>query len=193
MANGGPISQIHRQILIDALNKLGDLLGRRNRRLELVCYGGAVCVLFHQSREMTHDVDAIFPSDPVDRGILESLIGEVAQEFNLESRWFNDDVGILAVPTDSRVAVFQHPYLVLNAADWHEMLALKLNALPIGWYTRSSHHFSDAVVFLQHIGQGDREAIFQTVLGLKSFHCHLSIPEFRRRFDLVWDGAFGQP
>lgn len=41
--------QITRDIMIKALTRLGDLLKKHNKRLELVCCGGVVSVLYHGS------------------------------------------------------------------------------------------------------------------------------------------------
>lgn len=52
--------QITKDVVLKALTKLGDLLKQNNKRLEMVCCGGIVSVLYHGSRQMTHDVDRAF-------------------------------------------------------------------------------------------------------------------------------------
>ncbi len=49
-------SQMTRFVLINALNRLGDLLKEKDKKQELVCCGGVVSVLYHASRHMTHDL-----------------------------------------------------------------------------------------------------------------------------------------
>lgn len=163
MSHGASGSQISRQVLIAALNRLGALLGQEGKQLELVCCGGAVSVLYHQSRQITHDVDAIFPDDPNVTATLKSLIDRVGVELGLEhgedGRWFNDGISFFGLTTKSDVVIFKHPHLVLKAADWHEMLALKLDAY------RSERDISDAVHFLREIGAGQKEEVFRRVFG----------------------------
>jgi len=69
-----PGKQITRTIVVKALNRLGDLLENNNKRLERVCCGGAVSVLYHRSRKMTHDVDVLFPNDPNMTNLLKNLL-----------------------------------------------------------------------------------------------------------------------
>jgi hypothetical protein len=53
--------------------------------------------------------------------------------------------------TKSDTVVFRHPYLVLKAADWHEMLAHKLTAF------RGQRDVTDAINFLREIKNSDRQ------------------------------------
>lgn len=91
--------QITRDIMLKALTRLGDLLRKNNKRLELVCCGGVVSVLYHGSRQMTHDVDVLFPNNPHVTKLLKQLVDEVGQEFGLEheprDKWFNDSVSLV--------------------------------------------------------------------------------------------------
>jgi len=67
--------QITKDLVLKALTKLGDLLKQNNKRLELVCCGGIVSVLYHGSRQMTHDVDVLFPDNPHVTKLLKKLGG----------------------------------------------------------------------------------------------------------------------
>ena len=62
--------QITQVLLLKALNRLGDLLQARKTRVDLVCCGGVVSVLYHRSRHMTHDVDVLFPKGFKTHGIV---------------------------------------------------------------------------------------------------------------------------
>jgi len=66
--------QITPTVVFNAQNKLGDLLENNNKRLELVCCGGVVSVLYHRSRKMTHDVDVLFPNNPQVKNLLKNLL-----------------------------------------------------------------------------------------------------------------------
>lgn len=65
-------TQITKSIMLKALDKLGDLLQANNQCLELVCCGGIVSVSYHGSRQMTHDVDVLFPNNPAVAELLNS-------------------------------------------------------------------------------------------------------------------------
>lgn len=53
-------------------------------------------VLYHGSRQMTHDVDVLFPNNPSVAKILKELVDQVGEEFGLEhgprDKWVNDSV-----------------------------------------------------------------------------------------------------
>lgn len=68
--------QITQVLLLKALNRLGDLLRERKTRVDLVCCGGVVSVLYHRSRHMTHDVDVLFPKVLKHTKLLKSLIDQ---------------------------------------------------------------------------------------------------------------------
>ncbi len=70
--------------MLNALNRLGDLLNHMQKRVELVCCGGVISVLYHHSRAMTHDVDVLLPNDPSLRQLIGSLVDQVGREFSVE-------------------------------------------------------------------------------------------------------------
>lgn len=51
--------QISIQALTKALKRLGDLLQKENKRLELTCCGGIISLMYFHSRAMTQDVNVI--------------------------------------------------------------------------------------------------------------------------------------
>jgi len=185
---GGSGKQITKVIMLKALNKLGDLL--KNKRLELVCCGGIVSVLYHGSRQMTHDVDVLFPNNPSVANMLKQLVDEVGAEFGLEhgprDKWFNDSVSFIGLQSKSNNIVFNHSHLVLKAADWHEMLAHKITAL------RGPRDKSDAIYFLKEIKPKDKQVIFQKVCQFKPFVPHVADAIFEQRFNQLWEEAYGK-
>lgn len=182
--------QITKPIMLQALNKLGDLLKQKNQSLDLVCCGGIVSVLYHGSRQMTHDVDVLFPSNPIIVDILKNLVDEVGAEFDLEhgprDKWFNDSVSFIGLQSKSNNIVFQHSNLILRAAEWHEMLAHKLTAF------RGPRDRNDAIHFLKEIKPKDRNNIFQLVEKYRPFVPHIADAIFEQRFNQIWEEAYGK-
>lgn len=180
--------QISIHTLTKALKRLGDLLQEENRRLELTCCGGIISLMYFQSRAMTQDVDAIFPANPANKQLLIKLIKQVGEEMDLatdeKSLWFNDSVSFFGLETTSNVIIFQHPYLVLKAASWEELLAHKVHA------SRHDNDIQDAVRLLKEIKGEEKEQIYEAVKKYAPFTPHVPEPLLRKRFDGVWKIAF---
>jgi len=175
------------QRLTQALNRLGDLLQKENTQLELKCCGGIVSLMYFQSREMTQDVDAIFPANPKNRQLLIKLIKQVGEEMGLSidehSLWFNDSVSFFDLVTDPEVVIFKHSNLVLKAAKWEELLAHKVNAF------RHENDVADARCILEEIKKNKgkkKEDIYKAVEKYAPFSPRVPERELRRRFEIVW-------
>ena len=172
-----------------ALNRLGDLLRERKTRVDLVCCGGVVSVLYHRSRHMTHDVDVLFPKVLKHAALLKLLIDQVGEELGLEhgprDKWFNDGVSFIGLQTRSDTIVFNHPYLILRAAKWAEMLAHKVSAF------RSERDIDDAVHFLKEIEEKDPEMVFKEISQYKPFVPSVNDALFRERFMQIWKRTYG--
>lgn len=182
-------TQITRELVLQALNKLGDLLKENGQCLELVCCGGIVSVLYHGSRQMTHDVDVLFPNNQHVANILKKLVDEVGAEFGLEhgprDKWFNDSVSFIGLQSKSSITVFNHSHLVLKAADWHEMLAHKITAF------RGVRDITDAVHFLKEIPFKNKDKVFKQVSQFRPFVPQVADSLFESRFNQVWEKAYG--
>ncbi|GAA3924157.1 hypothetical protein [Litoribacillus peritrichatus] len=191
MYYGSSGSQITKDKMLKALNKLGDLLRQNNQKLDLVCCGGIVSVLYHGSRHVTHDVDVLFPNNPRITELLKTLVDQVGAEFGLEhgprDKWFNDSVSFIGLQSRSNTVVFRHSHLVLKAADWHEMLAHKLTAF------RGDRDINDAVHFLKEITPNDHSAILKKVTEYRPFVPHVADELFEKRFNQVWEKTHGKP
>ncbi len=176
------------QTLTAALKRLGDLLQKANKRLEMVCCGGIISLMYFRSRMMTQDVDAIFPANPADKQLLISLIKQVGEEMGLatdeKSLWFNDSVSFFGLETKSNVIIFQHPFLTLKAAAWEELLAHKIHA------SRHDKDIQDAVRLLKEIKGKDKEQIYKAVKKYSPLTPHVPEPLLRKRFEGVWKIAF---
>ena len=147
-------------------------------------------VLYHRSRKMTHDVDVLFPNNPQVKNLLKKLVDEVGEEFGLEygprDKWFNDSVHFIGLQSKSDVVVFRHPYLILKAADWHEMLAHKLTAF------RGDRDITDAACFLREISTEDKSEVFKKVANFKPFVPHVEDDLFESRFNQIWEEVHGE-
>jgi hypothetical protein len=76
--------------------------------LEQTVAGGIVSLLHFGSRDMTQDVDALFPSSPEKSQLLKQLVEQVGQEQTLatsDAPWFNDAISFFGLETKSNVVV----------------------------------------------------------------------------------------
>lgn len=180
--------QISLQTLTQALKRLGDLLQQEKKKLELVCCGGIISLMYFRSRMMTQDVDAIFPANPANKQILVRLIKQVGEEMGLatneKSLWFNDSVSFFGLETKSNVVIFHHPFLTLKAATWEELLAHKVHA------SRHDKDIQDAVNLLKEIKGKDKDQIYEAIKKYSPFSPHVPEPLLRKRFDGVWRIAY---
>jgi hypothetical protein len=150
----------------------------------MVVCGGIISLLFFRSRQMTEDVDAIFPSNPANRTLLIALIKQAGQELGLSiddrSLWFNDSVSFFGLQTTSSVVIFNHPFLCLKAAKWEELLAHKVHAF------RHDKDIGDAVLLLKQIGDRPKEDVYKDVQRYAPMSPHLPEDARRRNFEEVW-------
>lgn len=139
---------------------------------------------------MTHDVDVLFPNNPLVAKLLKQLVDQVGAEFGLEhgprDKWFNDSVSFIGLESKSNTVVFRHPNLVLKAADWHEMVAHKLTAF------RGAKDVSDAIHFLKEIDPKDKQAVFKKVNEFRPFVPQVANKLFESRFEQIWEKAYGK-
>ena len=170
-----------RNRVLKALNRLGDVLADHGKHFELTCAGGIVSLLYFRSRDHIGDIDAIFPEPWEGLGVLKSSIKTVQDELSLPDDWINDSMMFFGVDTKSDNVIFNHPNLKLIAADWNELLAHKLNAY------RSDLDIKDAVLILKEANPPDKELFWNSVVEYKPITPKISLNEFRRRFDEVWN------
>ncbi len=182
-------AQINKPIMMKALTKLGDLLRQNEQRVELVCCGGIVSLLYLGSRQMTHDVDVLFPNNPNVVKMLKTLVDKVGEEFGLEhgprDKWFNDSISFIGLQSKSDNIVFHHSHLILKAADWHEMLSHKLTAF------RNNKDIDDAINYLKEIKPIDKNLIFEKVSKYRPFIPNIADDVFENRFNQIWLKAYG--
>ncbi|MCX8037710.1 MAG: nucleotidyltransferase [Candidatus Sumerlaeia bacterium] len=85
---GWPDSGLSREVILRALQRLSDELGRKGVTGEICLFGGAVMVLAFNARAATRDVDAIF--QPAE--LVRDLARRIADEEGIETDWLKDGV-----------------------------------------------------------------------------------------------------
>jgi len=169
-----------------ALWRLGELLQEKKEHVELVTAGGVISVLLFGNREMTRDIDAIFP--PKQKQILTMLINQVSKEQNLpsgEHAWLNDSVSFFGLQTKSNNVIFRHSHLVLYTASWYELLGMKLSG---AW--RRDADFDDAIQILRQIGQKGKIETLKESIKYRNFSPYIDDETFTKRFNRTWKDAF---
>ena len=113
-----------------ALKRLDAELKQAGLRRELTCCGAGALLLLEVIDRSTRDVDVIVPAiDP----ILQSLSEKVAQEFDLDPNWLNNEPAGLVRDLeegwqDRAQTVFQGNALTLKALGRRDFIASKLFA-----------------------------------------------------------------
>ncbi|MDM8522967.1 DUF6036 family nucleotidyltransferase [Desulfococcaceae bacterium HSG8] len=166
-----------------ALNRLNELLHERNETIELVVVGGAISVLFFENRYSTKDVDAVYPVGK--EKLMEEIIKTVSAEQNLPDDWMNSGVEFFGVQTKSRNVIFKQENLILYAAEWEEMLGMKLSGA-----FRGNKDIDDAMEILKQIGNKNRSETLIKVVKYKNFTPEIPDDTIRKRFDLIWHKVF---
>ena len=169
-----------------ALGRLAELLQEKKEHVELVTAGGVISVLLFGNREMTQDIDAIFP--PKQKTILTMLINQVSKEQNLpsgEHAWLNDSVSFFGLQTKSNNVIFKHSHLVLYTASWYELLGMKLSG---AW--RRDADFDDAIQILIKIGQESKIETLKESIKYKNLSPYIDDETFTKRFNRTWKEAF---
>jgi len=175
---------ITKKELIKALNRLNELLHERNERIELVVVGGVISVLYFENRYGTKDVDTIFPQKK--RKMIEELVTKVSMEQNLPRDWMNSSVEFFGVQTKSEIIIFKKDCLTLYAAEWEEMLGMKLSGA-----FRGNKDINDAMEILKKIGNHNKSQTVEKVIKYKNFTPQIPDDIIRKRLDLIWTKVFG--
>lgn len=118
--------RLSRAKVIRALTRLGELCAVSQSKVEIAIYGGAVMMLAYDCRAATKDVDAIFHP----AAVVEPLVVQVAQEFQLPDDWLNSGVKAFIAKREEREAFaeLQIPGLVITRPSAKYLLAMKCMA-----------------------------------------------------------------
>lgn len=174
---------ITKEQLTKALNRLNELLHERHEKIELVVVGGAISVLFFENRSGTKDVDTVYP--PGKEQLMEELIQKVATEQHLPNDWMNSSVKFFGVQTKSQIIIFQKENLILYAAEWEEMLGMKLSGA-----FRGNKDIDDAMEILRQIGNKSKYETLEKVMKYKNFTPKIPDDTIQKRFDFIWTKVF---
>ena len=166
------------------LKRLGELLEQRNKKFDLVVGGGVVSLFYFGSRQITQDVDAIFPHNRSDRKLLKRLINQVASELKLPDEWLNDNISFFGLETESDVIIFRHSHLSLRAAKWEELLAHKIHAF------RRKEDINDARLILSEIRGYSKAKLFEVLKKYEPISPPVPPEIFRKRFEELWQEIY---
>lgn len=116
------MNTITRPLLIQALNRMGELAVEEGLELELCIYGGALMMLAYDVRAMTKDVDAVVR--PSREGM--AYAKRVGRELGFPDNWLNDDVKMFTAPVEqTRSLPLGVPGIMLTAPTAKYLLAMK--------------------------------------------------------------------
>lgn len=105
----------------NALNRLNEMMAKKNIKGEVCLYGGAVMCLAYDARPSTKDIDAVF--HPAKE--MRELISQVGEELKIGTDWLNDGVKGFVVDHPRRV-FFQKSNLHISIPEPDYLLAMKV-------------------------------------------------------------------
>lgn len=147
---------MEREEIERCLERLSDVLGRRNIVGEIVIFGGAAMVLAHRARVSTKDVDAVFaPKTEVYEGA-----AEVAREYGAPEGWLNDAVkGFLSSRAET-LPLFDLPNLKVFVAAPEYLLAMKCISMRLG---KDETDVNDIRFLMRHLGLRQADEVLDIV------------------------------
>ncbi len=113
---------LSKNIIIEALKKLGNELEKRELRGEIILTGGASMCLVHSARDMTKDVDALY--EP--KTIINEISERIAKENDLPLDWLNDGVKGFVNEKIETTEFAQFGALKVTTVTAEYLLAMKL-------------------------------------------------------------------
>lgn len=118
-----------REIVLNALKRLGQLAFEENLQLECCIYGGALMMLAYDAKAATKDVDVVIrPREPALR-----LARRVGKELGLPENWLNDQVKLFLAPhEDLRELPIEVQGVQLTSPSAGYLLAMKALACRVG-------------------------------------------------------------
>ena len=87
---------LKKSIIIDALQRLGELANEEGIELHICIYGGAAMILAYDNRLISKDVDVMI--HPTEKGL--ELAGVVGEEMGLHKNWLNNEVSVFLSEKD---------------------------------------------------------------------------------------------
>ncbi len=90
--------KLTKDIILQALSRLGELAQAKGLELHVCIYGGAAMILAYDSRMVSKDVDVII--HPSEEGL--ALAREVGKELGIHSEWLNNEVRFFVSETKDK-------------------------------------------------------------------------------------------
>lgn len=115
-----------REVILDALRRVGKKVYARGKRADVFVFGGAVMVLAYKARPATRDVDAVF--EPDDEVL--TAAEEVAAELGLPRYWLNNQGSsyLSSLRGESNPVILDEPGIRVMGASKELALAMKLGS-----------------------------------------------------------------
>jgi len=113
-----------RQQFLFYFTKMDELLREKGQELKIYVSGGANMCLFVQSRDKSHDIDAV----PSDEDLLREISEKMAKLFSLPKSWINPSATIFVTGKmlDEAVLGLNYPNLKVYFLAFRAMLVLKV-------------------------------------------------------------------
>jgi hypothetical protein len=155
------LSNLGREAILDAFQKISDELGRKETTGELCLFGGTVMVLAFAARPSTKDVDAIF--QPVQ--MIRQIARVIGEEKGLPENWLNDAAkGFISARHETIVGNLpQFPHLRLTMPTAEYLLAMKCMASRIGSVETEADDVKDIVFLVRHLQLKNADEVMELV------------------------------
>jgi len=154
-------SNLSREEIVSAFQKISDELGKRGVKGEICLFGGSVMVLAFSARISTKDVDAIFQPT---REIREAA-AHVGVESGFAENWLNDAAKGFVSARHETIAgnLPQFPNLRLTMPTPEYLLAMKCLASRIGAVETDSDDVNDIVFLVKYLKLKSAVAVMELV------------------------------
>jgi hypothetical protein len=154
-------SNLSREAILEAFQRMSDELSRRETTGELCLFGGTVMVLAFAARPSTKDVDAIF--QPVQ--MIRQIARTVGEEKGFPENWLNDAAkGFVSVRHETTGGNLpQFPNLRLTMPTPEYLLAMKCMASRIGAVDTDADDVKDIVFLIRHLRLKNANEVMELV------------------------------
>ena len=118
---------LSRDELLEVLDELSELLGRKKVRASIYIVGGAAMALAFDRTRTTHDIDGRIDEG---HGALIQAVHEIADRRGLPTSWLNDQATPkMPMAPDKRArTVYASEYLTVTGASGEHILGMKLES-----------------------------------------------------------------
>lgn len=148
-------SSLSKSKLFEIFEFMNSRLNEEGCYLELYVYGGSVITMIYNDSRTTQDVDSLLKTD--DSLILNFILNEVREEFNLDRDWFNSEVKLpLAKLKKEEIIMFKsYSNLKVMVPSTKQLLAMKILASR----QSPSKDFEDSILLCRNLDLKDKNEI----------------------------------